>query len=88
MTPSFLPRWRHLSSDNANLYQYLILPRAPKPNRHFRDLLHTLQSYGMAAVVFQLQENTPTWAGIEPATLGAEGQWQTNQATQPVYTLM
>ncbi|GFY06862.1 retrovirus-related Pol polyprotein from transposon 17.6 [Trichonephila clavipes] len=36
----------------------------------------------MAAIDFLHHENTPTWAGIEPATLGAEGQRQTYHATQ------
>ncbi|GFU68525.1 hypothetical protein TNCV_1989751 [Trichonephila clavipes] len=72
LTPSFLPRGRHLSSDDANLYYDLILPRASKPNRHSRDLLHAV--YDMAAVDFLHHENPPTWAGVEPATLGAEGQ--------------
>ncbi|GFW96518.1 hypothetical protein TNCV_2845751 [Trichonephila clavipes] len=36
----------------------------------------------MAAVDFLHHENPPTWAGIEPATLGADGQQQTNYATQ------
>ncbi|GFT98832.1 hypothetical protein TNCV_3792511 [Trichonephila clavipes] len=40
----------------------------------------------MAAVDFLHQENPPTWAGVEPATLGTEGQRQTNQPTplQPI----
>ncbi|GFY35195.1 hypothetical protein TNCV_5045691 [Trichonephila clavipes] len=37
----------------------------------------------MAAVDFLHHENLPTWAGVAPATLGAEGQRQTNHATQP-----
>ncbi|GFT12910.1 hypothetical protein TNCV_5096021 [Trichonephila clavipes] len=37
----------------------------------------------MAAVDFLHDENPPTWVGLEPATLGAEGQRQTNHATQP-----
>ncbi|GFX06113.1 DUF1758 domain-containing protein [Trichonephila clavipes] len=37
----------------------------------------------MAAVDFLHQENLPIWAGVEPATLGAEGLRQTNHATQP-----
>ncbi|GFW78646.1 transposable element Tcb2 transposase [Trichonephila clavipes] len=37
----------------------------------------------MAAVDFLYHENPPTWAGVEPATLGAEDQRQTNHATQP-----
>ncbi|GFW45445.1 uncharacterized protein TNCV_3243851 [Trichonephila clavipes] len=35
----------------------------------------------MAAVYFLHRENPPTWAGVEPAALGAEGQRQTNHAT-------
>ncbi|GFW96574.1 transposable element Tcb2 transposase [Trichonephila clavipes] len=40
----------------------------------------------MAAVHFLHDENPSTWAGVEPATSGTEGQQQTNHATQP--TLM
>ncbi|GFW32347.1 hypothetical protein TNCV_675061 [Trichonephila clavipes] len=36
----------------------------------------------MAAVDFLHYENPPTWAGVEPVTLGAESQRQTNHATQ------
>ncbi|GFX26632.1 uncharacterized protein TNCV_4536421 [Trichonephila clavipes] len=36
----------------------------------------------MAAVNCLHHENPPTWAWVEPATLGAEGQLQTNHATQ------
>ncbi|GFW29010.1 hypothetical protein TNCV_2355681 [Trichonephila clavipes] len=36
----------------------------------------------MAAVDFLHHENPPTWAGVELATLGADGQRQTNYATQ------
>ncbi|GFV41523.1 hypothetical protein TNCV_3626751 [Trichonephila clavipes] len=36
----------------------------------------------MIAVDFLHHENPPTWAGVEPATLGADGQRQTNYATQ------
>ncbi|GFU14680.1 hypothetical protein TNCV_746651 [Trichonephila clavipes] len=36
----------------------------------------------MAVVDSLHHENPPTWAGVEPATLGAEGQRQTNHATQ------
>ncbi|GFS60802.1 uncharacterized protein TNCV_2001901 [Trichonephila clavipes] len=36
----------------------------------------------MAAVDFLHQENLPTWAGVEPVTLGAEGQRQTSRTTQ------
>ncbi|GFT42271.1 hypothetical protein TNCV_1786011 [Trichonephila clavipes] len=32
-------------------------------------------------------ENPPTCAGVEPATLGTEGQRQTNYATQPAKAL-
>ncbi|GFW79356.1 hypothetical protein TNCV_2477631 [Trichonephila clavipes] len=43
----------------------------------------TRESYDMAAVDFLHHENPPTWAGVQPATLGGEGQRQTNHATQP-----
>ncbi|GFY31378.1 hypothetical protein TNCV_4989371 [Trichonephila clavipes] len=36
----------------------------------------------MDAVDFAHHENPPTWAGVEPATLGTEGQRQTNYAPQ------
>ncbi|GFY00267.1 hypothetical protein TNCV_4710691 [Trichonephila clavipes] len=36
----------------------------------------------MAAVEFLHQENPPTGTGVEPATLGIEGQRQTNYAAQ------
>ncbi|GFY19720.1 hypothetical protein TNCV_4648921 [Trichonephila clavipes] len=84
-SPQVLPRRRHLSSDDANLYQDFILPRAPKPNVHSRDLSHAVLSYDIAAVDFLHHENPPTWAAVEPATLGAESQRQTNHATQTVH---
>ncbi|GFW39804.1 hypothetical protein TNCV_2419701 [Trichonephila clavipes] len=37
----------------------------------------------MATVDFLHHENPPTWAGVELATLGTEGQRQTNHDTQP-----
>ncbi|GFW74074.1 hypothetical protein TNCV_4176211 [Trichonephila clavipes] len=37
----------------------------------------------MAAVDFLHHENPRTWAGIKPASLGTEGQRQTNYTTQP-----
>ncbi|GFV51457.1 hypothetical protein TNCV_843961 [Trichonephila clavipes] len=63
----------------------LILPGTPKPNRHSRNLLHAAQSYDMDAVNFLHHENSPTWAGVEPATFGAEGRQQTNYATQMAF---
>ncbi|GFV58099.1 hypothetical protein TNCV_2109271 [Trichonephila clavipes] len=36
----------------------------------------------MTTVDFLHHENPPTGAGVEPATLGADGQRQTNYATQ------
>ncbi|GFU49547.1 hypothetical protein TNCV_1590861 [Trichonephila clavipes] len=36
----------------------------------------------MTAVDFLHHENPPTWAGVEPTTLSADGQRQTNYATQ------
>ncbi|GFT53585.1 hypothetical protein TNCV_3325231 [Trichonephila clavipes] len=61
----------------------LILSRTPKPNRHTWDLLRAAQSCNMATVDFQQHENPPTWAGVEPATFGVQGQRQINYATQP-----
>ncbi|GFX42600.1 hypothetical protein TNCV_261351 [Trichonephila clavipes] len=52
------------------------------------DLLHAVQSYDMAAVDFKHHENPPTWAVVEPATLGREGQRQTNHATQPTFLIL
>ncbi|GFX11377.1 hypothetical protein TNCV_2804381 [Trichonephila clavipes] len=49
----------------------LILPRAPMPSRHSRDLLQAIQSYDMTAVDFLHHENPPTRAGDEPATYGS-----------------
>ncbi|GFW92584.1 hypothetical protein TNCV_519011 [Trichonephila clavipes] len=46
-------------------------------------LLDAAESCDMAAVDFQHHENPPTWAGVEPGTLGAEGQRQTSHATRP-----
>ncbi|GFS90809.1 DUF4817 domain-containing protein [Trichonephila clavipes] len=37
----------------------------------------------MATIDFLHHENPTTWAGVEPATFGAEGQRQTNHAIQP-----
>ncbi|GFU67083.1 hypothetical protein TNCV_4969321 [Trichonephila clavipes] len=37
----------------------------------------------MAIVDFLHLENPSTWAGVEPEPLGAEGQRQTDHATQP-----
>ncbi|GFW01441.1 transposase [Trichonephila clavipes] len=39
----------------------------------------------MADVDFLRHGNSPTWAGVEPATISTEGQRQTNQATLPAY---
>ncbi|GFS91896.1 hypothetical protein TNCV_1930761 [Trichonephila clavipes] len=52
----------------------LVLRRASKPNGHSSDLFHAVESCDVAAVDFLHQENTPTWAGVELATLGTEGQ--------------
>ncbi|GFW20214.1 hypothetical protein TNCV_1855381 [Trichonephila clavipes] len=41
----------------------------------------------MAAVDFLHHENPPTWAGVEPAALGAEGQRKINHASRPVCSL-
>ncbi|GFV47603.1 hypothetical protein TNCV_2081631 [Trichonephila clavipes] len=61
----------------------LFLPRAPKPNRHSRALLHAILSNDMAAFDFLHHKNPSTFAGVEPSTLGAEDQRQTNQPPHP-----
>ncbi|GFT31980.1 hypothetical protein TNCV_3468361 [Trichonephila clavipes] len=78
--PSFLLRGRNLSSDDAKLNLGILDKRALQgifymPNNH------TTWPF-MTAVDFLHHENSPTWAGVEPATLGADGQRQTNYATQ------
>ncbi|GFV59179.1 uncharacterized protein TNCV_2339201 [Trichonephila clavipes] len=42
----------------------------------------------MAIVDFLHHENPPTWAGVEPVTLGAEVQRQTNHATQSALEIL
>ncbi|GFX07500.1 hypothetical protein TNCV_5092141 [Trichonephila clavipes] len=67
-----------------NRTRNLNLPRAPKPNRHSRDLEHATLSYDMDAVEFLHHKNPPTWAGVEPANSGVQGQRQTVYGPQPV----
>ncbi|GFT62450.1 hypothetical protein TNCV_2899811 [Trichonephila clavipes] len=59
-------------------YRPLSTLRAPNPNRHSRPYLYAVQSYDVVSVDFLHHESLPTWAGVEPASLGAEGQRQTN----------
>ncbi|GFW30475.1 hypothetical protein TNCV_454131 [Trichonephila clavipes] len=66
--------------------------RSSGKTRHGAYLKYTqnivLQHQGedpTATVDFLHHENPPTWAGVEPAALGAEGQRQTNHALQPAY---
>ncbi|GFV21996.1 hypothetical protein TNCV_4526821 [Trichonephila clavipes] len=66
-----------------NSIQNLVVPSAPKPNMHLRDLLYVALLYDMDAVNFLHHENPPTWAGIEPAILDVQGQRLTNYAPQP-----
>ncbi|GFU26767.1 transposable element Tcb1 transposase [Trichonephila clavipes] len=42
LATSVPPRGKPLSSEDANLYQDLVLPRASKPIRNLRDLLHAV----------------------------------------------
>ncbi|GFV54184.1 hypothetical protein TNCV_1027561 [Trichonephila clavipes] len=81
LTPCFLPRKRHLSSGDAkpdlgfNFH---------KPNTDTLGIFYIpYKSCDIAAANFLHHENPPTWAGVKPAILGAEGQRQTNHATQP-----
>ncbi|GFU77842.1 hypothetical protein TNCV_1138501 [Trichonephila clavipes] len=71
-----------------NSFSEIILPKPPKPDRYSRDVLHAAYSYDMYAVNFLHHENPPTWAGIDPATLGLQVQRKTNYATQPAQEWM
>ncbi|GFW99184.1 hypothetical protein TNCV_3009521 [Trichonephila clavipes] len=58
------------------------LPRAPKTKRHSRGFFTCRIIIRHGRCRFLHHENPPTWAGVEPATLGAEGHRQSNHATQ------
>ncbi|GFU96390.1 hypothetical protein TNCV_89661 [Trichonephila clavipes] len=82
LTPNFLPRGKHLSSDDVNLYQDLILPRASKTNKQTLWGSFTCRIIiRHCPVNFLHQENPPTWFGLK--TMGTEDLRQTNHATQP-----
>ncbi|GFW91524.1 hypothetical protein TNCV_3376871 [Trichonephila clavipes] len=76
--PSFLLRGRHLSSDDAKLNLRILVKRALQGIFYIANN-HTTWPF-MTAVDFLHHENPPTWVGVEPATLGAEGQRQTKYA--------
>ncbi|GFW82789.1 hypothetical protein TNCV_3493591 [Trichonephila clavipes] len=61
----------------------LILPKAPKPNKHSTVSLN--KAHNHTTVDFLHHKNPPTWTGVESTTLGTQGQQQTNYATQPAY---
>ncbi|GFX80977.1 uncharacterized protein TNCV_1909701 [Trichonephila clavipes] len=63
----------------------LILLRTPKPNSHSRDLLHVVKSYDMASIDFLHRGNPQTLAGVEPATLDAEGHVDVRSALDTAY---
>ncbi|GFV64325.1 retrovirus-related Pol polyprotein from transposon opus [Trichonephila clavipes] len=75
-------RSRHLSSDDAKLNLKLLAAKRAYQGIFYMPNNHTKWPL-MTAVNFLHHENPPTWAGVEPATLGADGQRQTNYATQP-----
>ncbi|GFW12850.1 hypothetical protein TNCV_3885601 [Trichonephila clavipes] len=81
--PSFLPRGRHLSSDHPKVNLGIL---AAKPNEHINGFFYMLNNHTkwpfMITVDFLLHENPKTWVGVEPATLGPDGQRQTIYATQ------
>ncbi|GFX46460.1 hypothetical protein TNCV_4548991 [Trichonephila clavipes] len=85
--PSFLLRGRQLSSDDAKLNLRTFLKNfGSQAKRVLQGIFympnnHTTWSF-MTAVDFLNHENPPTWDGVEPSTLGAVGQRQTNYATQ------
>ncbi|GFX30450.1 hypothetical protein TNCV_3461011 [Trichonephila clavipes] len=51
---------RLLSSEDANLYQILILPKAPKPNRHSRVFYMPMQVKSVEAQILSF------WCGDKP----------------------
>ncbi|GFY26938.1 hypothetical protein TNCV_930791 [Trichonephila clavipes] len=67
---TFLLRGRHLSSDDAKLNSRILAAKWAFKGIYY--LPNNRTHY----------ENPPTWDGVEPATLGADGQRQTNYATQ------
>ncbi|GFV20934.1 hypothetical protein TNCV_4532031 [Trichonephila clavipes] len=51
LTPSFLPRGRHLSSDDANLYYGLILPRTPVLGIFYMSYNHTTRPLSIICIM-------------------------------------
>ncbi|GFU21127.1 uncharacterized protein TNCV_5115301 [Trichonephila clavipes] len=87
LMPSFLLRARHLSSDDAKLNLRIFLKNFGSQAKWALQGIFYMPNNRttwpfMTAVHFLHHENSPTWAGDEPATLGADGQQQTNFATQ------
>ncbi|GFT51470.1 transposable element Tc3 transposase [Trichonephila clavipes] len=88
--PTCLPELRRALLDEwCNILQdqidnlILIMPRRCKHLRQTdtqTDLLCAVLPFDMATLN---HENSPTWDGVEPAKLGAEGQRETNYAIQP-----
>ncbi|GFS82815.1 uncharacterized protein TNCV_3127651 [Trichonephila clavipes] len=79
--PSFLLRERYLSSDDTKLNLRILAAKSAHQGIFYMPNNHTTWPF-MTAVDFPHHENPSTWAGVEPATLGADGQRQTNYATQ------
>ncbi|GFV40700.1 hypothetical protein TNCV_5054801 [Trichonephila clavipes] len=86
--PSFLLRGRHLSSDDAKLDSRMFFKNfGSQAKRALQGIFympnnHTTWPF-MTTVNFLHHEIPPTWARVEPACLGADGQRQSNYATQP-----
>ncbi|GFW47118.1 hypothetical protein TNCV_55711 [Trichonephila clavipes] len=74
--PSFLLRGRHLSPENAKLNLRILAAKPAHQGIFYMPNNHTTWPF-KTAVNFFHHENPPTWAGVETATLCADGQRQT-----------
>ncbi|GFV68516.1 hypothetical protein TNCV_3129721 [Trichonephila clavipes] len=78
--PNFLLRGRHLSSDDANSNLRILAAKRVHQGIFCMPNNHTTWPF-MTAIDFLHHQNPPTWTGVEPATLGADDQRQTNYTT-------
>ncbi|GFS54168.1 transposable element Tcb1 transposase [Trichonephila clavipes] len=89
---SFLPRGRHPSSDDVNLYQDLILPKASKPNRHSRDSCmsynHTKANIHSLPKVKHGEENANFRKPIriEEDAIRCRGRWNQAESQSDIHT--
>ncbi|GFV66096.1 hypothetical protein TNCV_1649081 [Trichonephila clavipes] len=84
---SFLLRGRYLSSDDTKLNLRILAAKPAHQGIFYKPNNHTTRPF-MTAIDFLHHENPPTWDGVEPATLGADDQRQTNYATQSAVAVL